>query len=337
MMWVNKAKAVSYPQADYALSRGEGLVGLTYLVGYNVPQNYAEALQHLQKCADGGVSFCIFRLGMACLEGNGLPSDKTRAISLFEKVARLGQPIAMRKLGSLYREPVGSTPNAVLAYAWYNLAATYETGWESSSDRRARDEIGKRLSSSELARGQQLSGEYDQEIQAAIAKTPNAWEPAVTVMNLRGREQAYDEDNMFLLDHLLIFLQRQHDTTTSTPAATQAARPNGDTTDEITRIFQSGRYQSLPPLQQTSGPDSSGAPRLTVRNQTAYLLRIVLSGAPGFRTTSVAPGASQSIELLAGTYKALATVDAAGVLPAVGDYSFGNGSEYSITYVISNR
>jgi len=111
----------------------------------------------------------------------------------------------------------------------------------------------------------------------------------------------------------------------------------GNVGDEITRVLRSGHYQSLPPLQRAPSLNSSGAPGLTVSNQTVYDLRIVLFGPFDTRTLSVNPGGSQSVTLSAGTYQALATASAQDVLPAVGEYSFSNGSNYSITYTISSR
>ena len=101
--------------------------------------------------------------------------------------------------------------------------------------------------------------------------------------------------------------------------------------DEIARALKEGHYQPLPPLQKAPGSSPGGAARLTVHNQTPYSLRVLLSGPAVEKELSLASRASQSINLAAGTYKALVTAWSPNVLPRAGDYSFSDGSQYNLT------
>jgi len=109
----------------------------------------------------------------------------------------------------------------------------------------------------------------------------------------------------------------------------------GSISDEIERI-RSGEHASFPPIQPIGGPSSSASPSgigaFAVKNDTAYTLTVLFSG-PTERRVDIAPGASVSIELLPGSYKVAARVNAPDVSPSYGEHVFDRSSS-GVTFYI---
>ena len=69
-----------------------------------------------------------------------------------------------------------------------------------------------------------------------------------------------------------------------------------------------------------------------VKNDTAYTLTVLFSG-PTERSIEVAPEGSISIDVLPGSYKVAARVNAPNVSPSYGEHIFDRGSS-GVTFYI---
>ncbi len=101
---------------------------------------------------------------------------------------------------------------------------------------------------------------------------------------------------------------------------------------EIDAVLRSGRYNSLPPAQSI-GVAGTGQPSLSIQNQTAYELMVLMAGAVE-KSLIIPAGGSQNVVLPAGTYRILGRVKAANVLPFFGTQDYASGGSYRESFYI---
>ena len=82
-----------------------------------------QALEWIQKAAEGENTAAMYSLGKLYLEGEVVPPDIKRAIELFEKAALKGHDYAAYRLGRLYLSGEKIEKNVELAMEWFGQAA----------------------------------------------------------------------------------------------------------------------------------------------------------------------------------------------------------------------
>ncbi len=82
-----------------------------------------QALEWIQKAAEGENTAAMYSLGKLYLEGEVVPPDIERAIELFEKAALKGHDYAAYRLGRLYLSGEKIEKNVELAMEWLGQAA----------------------------------------------------------------------------------------------------------------------------------------------------------------------------------------------------------------------
>lgn len=82
-----------------------------------------QALEWIQKAAEGENTAAMYSLGKLYLEGEVVPPDIKRAIELFEKAALKGHDYAAYRLGRLYLSGEKSEKNVEMAMEWLEQAA----------------------------------------------------------------------------------------------------------------------------------------------------------------------------------------------------------------------
>lgn len=129
----------------------------------------------------------------------------------------------------------------------------------------------------------------------------------------------------------------------ATPAAPDAALFRGVPTmmpteptisDEFGKI-KSGPHTSMPHAQRSTASDAgtSGRTTMTVQNSTAYELSVFFKG-PVSKKLTLAPGASQDVDLEPGTFEVGGRVAAANVLPFYGEETYAGSASYSLKFYI---
>jgi protein-disulfide isomerase len=103
--------------------------------------------------------------------------------------------------------------------------------------------------------------------------------------------------------------------------------------DEVESI-RLGAHGQIPPAQR-SATSSAGVGRttMTVNNSTAYQLTVLYDG-PVPQKLTLAPGASQSLDLTPGVYHVAGRVSASNVLPFYGEETYDGSASYSETFYI---
>jgi FOG: TPR repeat, SEL1 subfamily len=116
-------------------------LGLMYIKGNGVPQDYAEAAKWFRKAAEQGFARAQYNLGIIYQTGNGVPQDYAEAIKWYLNAAEQGYADAQNNLGLMYQNGEGVMQDYAKtikwwlkaaeqghAYAQYNLGLIYSSG-----------------------------------------------------------------------------------------------------------------------------------------------------------------------------------------------------------------
>ncbi|WMW80192.1 tetratricopeptide repeat protein [Undibacterium cyanobacteriorum] len=86
-------------------------------------RNFSAAAAAFKKAADQGKSDAQFNLGLMYLKGEGVTQDYVEAKALFEKAAQQNNVRAQVNLGRMYAKAKGVAPNYGMAVHWFSKAA----------------------------------------------------------------------------------------------------------------------------------------------------------------------------------------------------------------------
>ena len=88
--------------------------------------------------------------------GNGIPQNFIDAQKWYKRAAVSGNANSQNNLGVLYRDGLGTAPDAILAYKWFSLAAA-QRNEEAINNLRV---LRHNLDNTEIASGQQLARQH---------------------------------------------------------------------------------------------------------------------------------------------------------------------------------
>lgn len=111
---------------DKLASKAAGHVGMMYLRGEGVEQNYATALSWFKRGLANGDPLCQHEIGLMYLHGYGVTQDAYKASSLFKAAAEQDFPASETRLGALFLDQ-GDVQTAT---RYFELAARW--GWMES-------------------------------------------------------------------------------------------------------------------------------------------------------------------------------------------------------------
>jgi TPR repeat protein len=111
--------------------------------------------------AEQGLARAQYNLGVKYANGDGVPEDDAEAVKWYRKAAEQGYADAQFNLGLTYADGEGVPEDDVTAYAWFSVAAA------SGDDggRKNRDIIKRKLTPSQLDRGQVMAREIYERIE----------------------------------------------------------------------------------------------------------------------------------------------------------------------------
>ncbi len=109
--------------ADHGDRQATFALGLAKLNGNGVPKDRDGARQLFLKAAAENHSGALYNLGVMALENNGIVSDFPKAARYFKQAADLGDPDAAYALGILFRNGTGVEKNLTRAAEWIGRAA----------------------------------------------------------------------------------------------------------------------------------------------------------------------------------------------------------------------
>ncbi|KAE8151028.1 hypothetical protein BDV25DRAFT_153408 [Aspergillus avenaceus] len=116
------------PGIEKLASKAAGHIGMMYLRGEGVEQNFASALIWFRRGVTNGDALCQHEMGLMYLHGYGVPQDAFRAASYFKSASEQDFPAAETRLGALFLDQ-GDIPTATryfeLAARWGSMEAFY--------------------------------------------------------------------------------------------------------------------------------------------------------------------------------------------------------------------
>lgn len=143
--------------AEKGSTLGQFGLGRAYLNGDGVPQDFSEARAWLSKAADKGHADAINLFGIMYANGRGVPVDLAEAAKRFRQAAEKGSAAAQNNLASAYMGGRGVPRDEMLAYFWYNLAASRLPQSQRAAAAASRDALARRLSPAEIERAQAVA------------------------------------------------------------------------------------------------------------------------------------------------------------------------------------
>ena len=164
----NPAEATKWYRlaADRGYAEAQNSLGSMYQAGEGVPRDYGEALRWYSLGADQGHAVSLRNLGYMYDLGLSVSEDNSRAANLYTQAAEKGDIQAMVNLGAMLSQ--GEPPverDVVRAFMWLDLARFY-TQWTKDMKlkwtvRGALDQLKKQMSPQQIARGEELTKEWD--------------------------------------------------------------------------------------------------------------------------------------------------------------------------------
>ncbi len=113
-----------------------------------------------RKASEQGDANAQCHLGMMYLEGNGVPQDYVESIKWFRKGAEQGNAQAQGNLGAMYAQGKGVPKDFVIAHMWYNLAAVNLPLDERQDAVKARAALEQLMTKEQIVQAQRLAREW---------------------------------------------------------------------------------------------------------------------------------------------------------------------------------
>lgn len=102
----SKNSNLTIDQLTAAASKGKAQMqyelGMRYISGNGVPQNYQDAIRWLRKAADQRCAPALNRLGVCYEKGLGVPKNPKTAVSFYRKAANLGDADSQISIATCY-------------------------------------------------------------------------------------------------------------------------------------------------------------------------------------------------------------------------------------------
>ena len=175
-------------KADAGNLNAQFELGSRYNYGRDLPKNTREALRWLRSAAQAGHTAAQRLLAIKLFEGHDVTVDYEEALKWAQRLADGGDRPGQLMLGNLYANGEGTPRNLILAYMWFDIAATPVTGKEPDeaakaamqSATEALDKTAGLLQPDEEVEAQQLASDWwiSKHTPAPVTKKKKAGKPA---------------------------------------------------------------------------------------------------------------------------------------------------------------
>ena len=135
-------------------------LGVMYVKGEGVPQDYKESLKWYRLAAEQGLAKAQYNLGVMYVKGEGVPKDYKEAVKWYRLSAEQGYAEAQNSLGVMYRDGQGVPKDYAIAYAWLNLATANCEPEKQKKYSEVRGGLIKLMTPSQIAEGKRLTREW---------------------------------------------------------------------------------------------------------------------------------------------------------------------------------
>ena len=151
----SKELQIIRPLAANGVAWAQGSLGYLHHISLGVKQDYKEALKWYKLSAMQGDAVGQRGLGALYQHGDAVVQDYVESLKWYKLAAAQGNVDAQTSLGDMYLSGMGEAQDFVRAHMWFNIAAI--NGYPYPA--RQRDEIAKKMDSSQVAKAQRLARE----------------------------------------------------------------------------------------------------------------------------------------------------------------------------------
>lgn len=204
--WAKDGSISPNPPAglDKLAAKAAGHIGLMFLRGEGVGQNFATALAWFRRGLASGDALCQHQIGLMYLHGYGVPQDAFKASSYFKVAADQDLPASETRLGALFLDQ----GDVATATRYFDLAARW--GWMEAYyylAEMAHFGVGRQPHCGVAAAYYKMVAEKAEVIHSAFAESNAAYEAgekeAALIPAMMAAEQGYEHAQAnvaFLLD-----------------------------------------------------------------------------------------------------------------------------------------
>ena len=118
-----KAEYWWFLAAEQGHTQAQDNLGAMYTDGLGIPVDFKQAVRWYRSAAEQGEAKAQTNLGLLYAKGEGVPLDLKEAVQLFRLAAEQGEAKAQFNLGVMYAEGQGVPQDFKEAMEWYYLAA----------------------------------------------------------------------------------------------------------------------------------------------------------------------------------------------------------------------
>jgi uncharacterized protein len=113
--------------ANQGNSYAQYTLGIMYVKGQGVTQDYSEGMKWIRLAADKGLVIAQTDLAIMLRRGWGVAHDGAEAAAWFRRAAEQDSLVAQSALGDIYAMGDGVTPDFAEAIKWYSKAADHDS------------------------------------------------------------------------------------------------------------------------------------------------------------------------------------------------------------------
>ncbi|KAJ5627639.1 hypothetical protein N7490_009867 [Penicillium lividum] len=221
--WKKDGSIMQNPPAglDKAAAKAAGHIGLMFLRGEGVKQDFSHALFWFKRGVVNADALCQYQIGLMYLHGHGVPQDAYKASTYFKAAAEQDNPAAETRLGALFLDQGDVT----IAARYFDIAARH--GWMEAYyylAEMANSGVGRQRHCGVAAAYYKMVAEKAEEMHSAISESNMAYEAGekerALVSTMMAAEQGYEnaqanvaylldeQRSLFSLDGILPWAQQ---------------------------------------------------------------------------------------------------------------------------------
>jgi TPR repeat protein len=151
--------------AEKGYAPAQDSVGLMYMTGQGVRTDRAKAVEWTRKAAEQGYADAEMKMGILNESGRDIPQNLPKAAEWYRKAAEQGNPVAQLNLAVMYENGNGVKYDGVEALKWYRIAG------------KARKDTDPQLTSTANSRAKKLETQLSPEDVAAADERAMAFAP----------------------------------------------------------------------------------------------------------------------------------------------------------------
>jgi TPR repeat protein len=145
------------PEAERGQAQAQYFVGRMFEDGYGTERSHAEAAKWYRLSAEQGNPLAQHALSVFYAVGWAVPVDLAESLKWVRRSAEQGYYYAQSDLASRYRTGRGIGQSDLLAYVWFDLAASTAPAAVQAVLTKSRDDVGREMSPASIDQARQLA------------------------------------------------------------------------------------------------------------------------------------------------------------------------------------